>query len=208
MESGSASPARTSGAARFLHVSEDKEPNWLVELAKNAEVLRRQIDEGGQAMRQQIEQLLRAAEQFVLDAQRAKVGAEMVRAVAAAIRELVPVAGYPVRYGSFRGHITSVAAVAGVASAAGVAPSPTILITDGDAARGTEAASVQVVPVQEPGLIERNLGRIFALVLVGIVAWRLLVVPERDRAVVDHWLTVLSFALTVAALIWTWNKQK
>jgi hypothetical protein len=28
-------------------MSEDKQPDWLVELAKNTEVLRRQIDQGG-----------------------------------------------------------------------------------------------------------------------------------------------------------------
>jgi len=51
-------------------MSEDKEPDWLVELAKNPEVLRRQIDQGGEALRRQVEQIGRATEQFVRDARR------------------------------------------------------------------------------------------------------------------------------------------
>ena len=51
-------------------MSDDKESDRLVELAKDAEVLRRQIDQGGEALRRQVEQLGRATEQFVRDARR------------------------------------------------------------------------------------------------------------------------------------------
>ena len=62
--------------------------------------------------------------------------------------------------------------------------------------------------VQQPDLIERNIGRILALVVLAIVTSGLLGVQGADRATVDHYLTVLSFALPIAVLIWTWNKQK
>lgn len=52
---------------------------------------------------------------------------------------------------------------------------------------------------------ERSIGQILALVLVALATWRLLVVPEQDRAAVDHYLTVIGVALTIAVLIW--NKQ-
>jgi hypothetical protein len=55
---------------------------------------------------------------------------------------------------------------------------------------------------------ERSIGQILALMLVAIIASGLLGVQGPDRAAVDHYLTVLSFALPIAVLIWSWNKRK
>jgi hypothetical protein len=57
------------------------------------------------------------------------------------------------------------------------------------------------------GQAERSIGQILALVLVAIAASGLMGVQGPDRAVVDHYLTVLSFALPIAVLIWNWNKH-
>jgi hypothetical protein len=65
--------------------------------------------------------------------------------------------------------------------------------------------------VEEPagGEAERSFGRILALVLVAIITSGLLGVQGPERAAMDHYLTVLSFALSIAMLIWTkQNKQK
>lgn len=68
-------------------MSEDEEPDWLAELAK-----------GGEAMRRQVEPIVQAAEQFVRDARRAKTSGRpalpfaqrVAFAVDAGIRELLP----------------------------------------------------------------------------------------------------------------------
>jgi hypothetical protein len=79
-------------------MSEDEEPDWLAELAKNTEALRRQIDQGGETLRRQVELLGRAAEQFVRGGRRTtpSVGPvppfqqRVVRGVDALMRELGP----------------------------------------------------------------------------------------------------------------------
>ena len=68
-------------------MSEDEEPDWLAELAKGSEALRRQV-----------EPIVQAAEQFVRDARRAKISGgpalpfaqRVALAVDAGIRELLP----------------------------------------------------------------------------------------------------------------------
>ena len=60
--------------------------------------------------------------------------------------------------------------------------------------------------VEQPDLIERNIGRIFALVLVAILTSGLLGVQGPDRATVDHWATIIGVALTIAVLIWAGHK--
>ena len=65
--------------------------------------------------------------------------------------------------------------------------------------------------VQDPasGQAERDIGQILAPVLVAIVTSGLLGVEGPDRAAVDHYLTVLSFALPIAVFIWAkQNKPK
>jgi len=175
-------------------VTDDQEPDWLAELAKIAEALRQQIEESGEALRSQVDQLVLSAEQFVRDAQRATPGGpvppfqqRVVQAVGSIMRGLVPAAGYPTRPGFFRG---------------GVRVEPTVrFVSDGDVITFTETAAVEVVPTREPDLIERNLGRILALVLAAIATSGLLGVQGPDQAAVGYYLTVLSFALAVAVLI-------
>jgi hypothetical protein len=60
--------------------------------------------------------------------------------------------------------------------------------------------------VEEPDLIERNIGRILALVLLAFGTAGLLGVQGPDRAAVDHYLTVISLALSIAVLIWAGHK--
>jgi hypothetical protein len=80
----------------FYIVSEDQgqEPDWLAELAKNAEALRRQIDQGGEALQRQVKQLSRTAEELVRNARRATPGTgpvpRLLRVLDAAIQELAP----------------------------------------------------------------------------------------------------------------------
>jgi len=166
-------------------MSENEEPDWLAELAK-----------GGDAVRRQIELLLQGAQQFVRDSQQAAASGgpvppvpyRVVRAVGAAVRELAPARQPVVRHVALHdaGGAASTLAMAGLATATGSAPMPRV---SADA--------------------ERSIGRILALVLVALATWRLLVVPEHDRAAVDHYVTVLGFGLTLAVLIWSkQNKPK
>jgi hypothetical protein len=147
-------------------MSEDKEPDWLAELTASAEALRRQV-----------EQLSRAAEQFVRDARRADTSGgpvppfqqRMVRAVGAAIRELVPIAGYPVR-GSFKGYaISSAGTMAGIG---GFAMPPVTVVAE-DVITVTETASVEVVPDRPSGLAGLSPGQILAIALIWVVAYAL-----------------------------------
>jgi len=58
-------------------VSEDKVPDWLAELAK-----------GGEALRRQMESMVQAAEQFSAQGPTRPLAQRITRAVAAGIREL------------------------------------------------------------------------------------------------------------------------
>jgi hypothetical protein len=79
-------------------MSEDEEPDWLAELARNTEALRRQIDQGGETLRREVELLGRAAEQFIRGPGRPTSGIgpvplfqqRLVRAAGAMMRELLP----------------------------------------------------------------------------------------------------------------------
>lgn len=141
-----------------------------------------ELAKGGEALRLQAESIVKAAEQFAAGG----LGRHIARAVGADMRELLrarePVVRHVALYDAGAGVDTL--AVAGVATASASAPMPQVRVA-------TQA--------------ERGLGQILALVLVAIATWRLLVVPEQDRAAVDHYLTVIGVALTVAVLIW--NKQ-
>lgn len=185
-------------------MSEANEPDWLTELAKNTEALRRQIDQGGDALRRQVEQLGRAAEQFVRDARRATPGTgavppfqqRLVRAVDAAMRELVP-PHQPVQHAMIFPAMVTGQASFGV---------PTITVTGSGSITMPKMGVAGEGMVQQPDLIERNVGRILALVLVAIVMSGLLGVQGPDRATVDHWATIIGVALTIAVLIWAGHK--
>lgn len=60
--------------------------------------------------------------------------------------------------------------------------------------------------VQQPDLIERNIGRILTLVVLAIVTPGLLAVQGPDRATIDHWATIISAGLTISVLIWAGHK--
>ena len=163
-------------------MSENEEPDWLAELAK---------------------ELFEGAEQFVRNAGRGTTSGvgpvlplqqRLVRAVDAAMRELAP-ARQPVTHQRTAAlTITPIfGATATVAASLELGLSPM---------RFSGQATAENPPSTET---ERSIGQILALVLVAIVASGLLGVQGPDRAVVDHYLTVMSVALSVAVLIW--NKQ-
>jgi hypothetical protein len=175
-------------------VSKREEPDWLTELAK-----------GGEELRRQIEPIVQAAEQFVRDSRRAKTTGgpplpfvqRVALAVDAGVRELLPPSERHVVHHS---NIIGTAAMVGLAAVAGTVAGTVSLALPPMrfAGQGT---------VQEPlsGQAGRSIGQILALVLVAIVASGLLGLQGPDRAAVDHYLTVISVALPIAVYIW--NKQ-
>ena len=169
-------------------MSEDVEPDWMAELAK-----------GGEALRRQIEPIVQAAEQFARDSRRAKTNGgpalpfaqRVALAVDAGLSELLPAR-----------MDADVRPVTLEVSAA----FPTPIVFTGSIVLPKMHISGQLAAGDlRGGHGEQSIGQILALVLVVIATWRLLVVPEQDRAAVDHYLSVIGFGLTIALLIW--NKQ-
>jgi hypothetical protein len=196
-------------------MSEDKQPDWLAELTANAEALRRQIDDSGEALRRQVDQLVRGAEQFVRDVQRTVPGGgpvpsfqqRIVRAVGASMRELLPMSGYPVRYGSFRGSIIGVGTVTGSGS---VALPPMRVVADGDVITFTETESVKVILDRSTGLAALTDGQIVFLVLVWLYAFMLpwfgAALPQEFHSVLNDFYGTFSLALSITCLVVTKNK--
>lgn len=124
-------------------MSESNEPDWLAELAKSGEALRRQA-----------EPIVQAAEQFVRDARQAKASGggpalpfaqRLALAVDAGMRELLspcPIAHQ--RTAALTVPVTF-AVVAKVAASGGFALSPVVFVSDGDVATVTETGSVEVL---------------------------------------------------------------
>jgi hypothetical protein len=183
-----ASGVRHKAPVNFYAMNEENEPDWLAELAK-----------GGEAVRRQVEPIVQAAEQFVRDARRAKTSGgpalpfaqRVALAVDAGLRELLPA-----RMDADVRPVTLEVSIA----------FPTPIIFTGTVALTPLRVSGRLA-AEDPrgGHAERSIGQILAIVLVVIATWRLLVVPEQDRAAVDHYLSVIGFGLTIALLIW--NKQ-
>lgn len=154
-------------------MSENREPDWLGELAK-----------GGEALRRQVEPIIQAAEQFVRDARRAKTSGgpalpfaqRVALAVDAGLRELLP---------SPESLVIDCVVYARVATAAATAFSPTVNATATVAGEGTVTASGSVVlppmSFSGQGTVEDQRGRfagmsagqIVAVVLVWLVAYAL-----------------------------------
>ena len=119
-------------------MSEDNEPDWLAELAKNTEALRRQIDQGDETLQRQVKLLGRAAEQFLRDALRPtpRIGPvppfqrRVVRAADAIMRELLPPREPVVHHVALHdtGASLDTLAVASVATASGSAPMPQVRV--------------------------------------------------------------------------------
>jgi len=138
-------------------MSENEEPDWLAELAK-----------GGDAVRRKIERLVQGAEQFVRESPEASTGAgpvppipyRVLRAVGAAVRELgaarQPVVRHVALYDA--GSAVDTLAFAGLATATASAPMPRVLTAD--------HAGVD----RRPGpLAALDAGQILALVLIWLV---------------------------------------
>jgi hypothetical protein len=159
-------------------VSEDGEPDWPAELAR------------------QIEAVVRAAERF------ARAGAwPVVRAVNAAMGELLPARlDANVQPATLEASATFPAEISGSFN---ITLSPPSIILFGEAGGASDRLTVEVVPDALSGQAERSVGQILAMVLVAIVASGLLGVQGPDRAAVDHYLTVIGVALTISVLIWT-----
>jgi hypothetical protein len=158
-------------------MNEDEEPDWLAK--------------GGEALQREAMRIVKAAEEFVASGPARPLARRIVRAMGASLRELA--APEPVA--------ANVTVTAGLATASAVA-------------MATAVGSVVLPPmrfagegtVQEPDLIERNVGRILALVLLAFGTAGLLGVQGSDRAAVDHYLTVIGVALSIAVLIWAGHK--
>ena len=176
-------------SARFLHVSEDEEPDWLAELAK-----------GGEALRRQMESVVQAAEQFAASSPARPLARQIRRAVDAALRELTS-SPEPVTH-----HVT---AHAGLATASAVALAPTITAVGSIALPKMRVSGQGTVQNRVRGQAERDIGYILALMLVAFVTGGLLGVAESDRAAVDHYLAVIGVMLPIAVFIYgRWNKPK
>ncbi len=145
-------------------MSEDEEPDWLAELTK-----------GGDEVRRQIELLVQGAQRFVRGAEQGPAAGgpvppfqqRVVRAVGAAMRELVPMSGYPVRYGGFKGYVSVVGTVTVSGS---LALPPMRVVASGDVATATETEAVKVVPDRPGRLAALSDGEIVFLVLVWLYA--------------------------------------
>ncbi len=166
-------------------MNEDSEPNWLAGLVK-----------GGEAMRRQLESIVQAAEQFAAGGPTRLFAQRIARAVDAGMRELLSAPECPVVHqatATLTG-VGTMTAAATVTASGGLA-----MPRMGFAGQGT---------VQNPpsGPAERSVGQILALVLVAIFTSGLLGVQGPDRAAVDHYLTVIGFALSIALLIWNMDK--
>lgn len=145
-------------------MSENEEPDWLAELAKR-----------GDTVRGQIELLIQGAQQFVRDGQQATASGgpvppfqqRVVRAVGVAMRELVPAAGYPVRYGSLRGNGSLVGTVYGTSSLTG---SGTLTASGSVTAPMPRVAGQLRVEEHPRGLAALSDGEKAALVLIWLYA--------------------------------------
>ncbi len=179
-------------------MNEENEPDWLAELAK-----------GGEALRRQIEPIVQAAGQFVLDARRTTMSGgpvppfqqRVIRAVDAAMRELLPPEQPNIRYGSFRGYGSLGGVVAGTASLAGVG---TLTGTGSVALPPMKVAGQMTVDDRPRGLATLSDGERVALVLVWLYAVWLPWVGSRLPPEL-HGMLSDSLATFAIALAITWR---
>jgi hypothetical protein len=183
-------------------MSEYEEPDWLAELAK-----------GGEALRRQLEPIVQAAEQFVRDARQAQVDGGPVLPFAqrlalvldAGIRELRPQPKRPVAHQRTAGLVVNVsfAVSAKVTAGAGLVVEPVFGAVSKDVAAGTETASVEVLDPRR-GLAALSDGQIVVLVLVWLFAF---VLPMAGSALPSELHAALSdsYATFAIALAITWR---
>jgi hypothetical protein len=165
-------------------MSENGEPDWLAELAK-----------GGEALRRQAEAIVQAAGQFAASSPAQPLAQRITRAVG----ELLSAPKRPVAHQAPAGLAVAVGTAAAAATATVTASGSVALHRIG------VAGTVQNPP---SGTAEWSVGQYLALVLVVIMTARLLAVSGPDQATVGYDLTVLGDALTIAMIIWNWNKTK
>jgi len=165
-------------------VSEDDEPDWLAELAK-----------GGEALRRQVEPIVQAAEQFVRDARRAKTSGgpalpfaqRVALAADAGIRELRPAPLHAVAH-----PVTPEVSVA----------LPTAIAFSGSVALRPFRIAGQVTVEDRPsGLAAFSDGQIVFLVLVWLYAfvlpWFGSVLPPEFHAVLSDYYATIAIALSI-----------
>ncbi len=137
-------------------MSEEREPDWLAELAK-----------GGEALRRQVEPIVQAVEQFVRDSRRAKIGRgpalpfaqRVALAVDAGMRELLPA---PLHADV---HPLTIEASVSI-------PTPTVITGSGSVALPKMSLSGQgTVENRRSGVAALSAGQILALALIWVVAY-------------------------------------
>jgi hypothetical protein len=165
-------------------MSENEQPDWLAELAKGSDALRRQM-----------ESIVKAAEQLAASGPTRPLARRITRAVGAGLREFAS-ASEPVD--------PDVTVTAGLATADAAAMAPTITAVGSLALPLIRFAGE--VAVQQPDLIERNIGRILALVLLAIGTAGLLGVYGPAQATVGYYAGVIFGALGLAVAIWAGRK--
>jgi hypothetical protein len=185
----------------------------LVELARNAEAFKRQLDEGGDELRRQVEQFGRAVGQFVRDNRAQGAGPvtplpqRLMRAAEAAVREFLPPQQLPeVHVSGFRAYMSFSTVISGSASLCGTG---TITASGSVALPRMSISGHKTVENPSDGRAEHGIGQVLCCLMVLIAGSGLLGVQGADRATVDHILTVISTLLPIAWFIWTMHdKQK
>jgi hypothetical protein len=144
-------------------MNEENEPDWLAELAKGSEALRRQV-----------EPIVQAAEQFVRDARRAKADGgpalpfaqRVALAVDAGMRELLPT---PVHAVAHPGTVSVSVPFPTITVSGSLALPPMRMVGLGDVGSASDSLSIERRGPRR-GLSELSDGEIVALVLVWIYA--------------------------------------
>lgn len=165
-----------------------QEHEWLFRQLQQLQPLVRQ----SQAMWRQIEPIIKSAQQLTRGGgwPVPPFQQRLMRTVETALRDIQP---------------PQVVAVAHPVTVDISVPIPTAIVVSGGAALAPIRASGQMT-VQEPGLIERNIGRIFALVLLAIGTAGLLGVHAQAQASVGYYVGVIFGALGLAFAIWAGHK--
>ena len=130
-------------------MSENEEPDWLTELAK-----------GGEALRRQMEAIVQAAEQFAANRPARPLARRITRAVDAALHELTSAPEPVVHNMTFH---------AGLATASAVALAPTITAVGSIVLPKMRVSGQITVQNRVRGQAERDIGYILALVLLWLV---------------------------------------
>jgi hypothetical protein len=149
-------------------MNEENEPDWLAELAK-----------GGDAVRRQVEPIVQAAQQFVRDAQLAKASRgpvlpfaqRVALAVDAGMREFLPERKPPVAHLMTAALVVTpsfTATVRRTPAAAALTVLPVFGGSQGEVAAATETVTVEVRDSRQ-GLAGLNYGQWLALVLIWLV---------------------------------------